>query len=192
MQPVQPDHAKNKRTAAFAGGVVACMLGLAYASVPLYQLFCQVTGFGGTTQIATQAPKGVSEQTISIRFDANTSRDLGWTFHPVANTMTVRIGEVNLAYYAAENTGNKTTTGTAMFNVTPAEAGVFFNKIHCFCFTKQTLQPGQSVDMPVQFFVDPAILEDADTKSIGEITLSYTFYPATPDAPAKQAALKKD
>jgi cytochrome c oxidase assembly protein subunit 11 len=188
MSNVLADPVKNKRTAVFAGTVVACMLGLSYASVPLYQLFCQVTGFGGTTQIATQAPKGTSEQSISIRFDANSAGGLGWNFHPVANTMSVKIGEVNLAYYSAENTSGKPTTGTAVFNVTPQEAGIFFNKIHCFCFTEQTLQPGQKVEMPVQFFVDPAILDDADTKSIREITLSYSFYPAK--APDQQANVK--
>jgi cytochrome c oxidase assembly protein subunit 11 len=190
MSTVQPDPAKNKRTAVLGGALVACMLGLSYASVPLYRLFCQVTGFGGTTQIATQAPLGTTDQTISIRFDANTAAGLGWKFHPVANTMSVKIGVVNLAYFAAENTSDKPTTGTAVFNVTPQEAGIFFNKIQCFCFTEQTLQPGQKVEMPVQFFVDPAILEDADTTSIREITLSYSFYPVK--VPGKQANLKNN
>jgi cytochrome c oxidase assembly protein subunit 11 len=188
MHGVEPDRARNRRTAVWSGAIVAGMLGLSYASVPLYRLFCQVTGFGGTTQVATEAPKGASLQTISVRFDANTASGLGWSFHPVANTMTVKIGEVNLAYYAAENKSDKPTTGTAVFNVTPQEAGIFFNKIHCFCFTEQTLQPGQRVEMPVQFFVDPAILADADTRSIREITLSYSFYPAK--APDTQASLK--
>jgi cytochrome c oxidase assembly protein subunit 11 len=186
------NESKNKRVAFMATGLVMAMLGLAYASVPLYRLFCQVTGFGGTTQVAEASSTTATTQDISIRFDANVSTDMGWTFHPKQTTMTVKIGEPTMAYYTATNASSKTITGTAMFNVTPAEAGIFFNKIECFCFTEQTLKPGETVDMPVQFFVDAALLADADTKNIREITLSYSFYPTTPKAPEKQANLKKN
>ena len=183
---------KNKRVAFMATGLVVAMVGLAYASVPLYRLFCQVTGFGGTTQVAEASAAHATTQDISIRFDANVSSDLGWTFGAKQNTMIVKIGEPSMAYYTAHNAGSETVTGTAMFNVTPPEAGIFFNKIECFCFTEQTLKPGETVDMPVQFFVDAALLEDADTKNIREITLSYSFYPTKSKAPEKQANLKKN
>jgi cytochrome c oxidase assembly protein subunit 11 len=191
-QPVIPNHAKNRRLAVMAAGVAVAMVGLAYASVPLYALFCQVTGFGGTTQVATSVPVAAAARDISIRFDANMDSTLGWVFHPKATTVSVKIGQAAMAYYVARNESAETTTGTAVFNVTPAEAGIFFNKIECFCFTEQTLKPGQMVDMPVQFFVDPAILDDPDTRSIREITLSYTFYPAKTKAPEKQANLKNN
>lgn len=184
------NEAKNKRVALMATSLVVAMVGLAYASVPLYRLFCQVTGFGGTTQVAAITDASATTQNISIRFDANVSADLGWAFHPKQNTMTVKIGEPSMAYYTATNATSQTVTGTAMFNVTPAEAGIFFNKIECFCFTEQTLKPGETVEMPVQFFVDAAMLEDADTKSIREITLSYTFYPTKSKVPDPQASLK--
>jgi cytochrome c oxidase assembly protein subunit 11 len=181
---------KNKRVAMMAAGLVFAMVGLAYASVPLYRLFCQVTGFGGTTQVAKASDAMATTKEISIRFDANVSADLGWTFHPKQNTMTVKIGEPNMAYYTATNASSETVTGTAMFNVTPPEVGIFFNKIECFCFTEQTLKPGETAEFPVQFFVDAAMLDDADTKSIREITLSYSFYPVKSKAPGKQATLK--
>jgi cytochrome c oxidase assembly protein subunit 11 len=184
------NEAKNKRVATMAAGLVVAMVGLAYASVPLYRLFCQVTGFGGTTQVAEASQASATTTDISIRFDANVSSALGWNFGPKQNTMTVKIGEPSMAYYTASNMTGDTLTGTAMFNVTPPEAGIFFNKIECFCFTEQTLKPGETVDMPVQFFVDAALLEDADTKNIREITLSYSFYPTKSKAPAKQANIK--
>ena len=165
------------------------MLGLAYASVPLYSLFCKATGFGGTTQRADAGPATVTSQAISIRFDGNASSELGWNFRPAQTVMEIKIGEVALAHYIAQNTTGQAATGTAVFNVTPTEAGIYFNKIACFCFTEQTLKPGERVEMPVQFFVDPAILEDADTKGIREITLSYSFLPVKIKAPDKQAAL---
>jgi cytochrome c oxidase assembly protein subunit 11 len=180
---------KNRRVALLAGAVFCGMIGLAYASVPLYRLFCQATGFGGTTQIATSAPDATATQDISIRFDANTSADLGWNFRPVQTTMIVKIGEPSMAHYKATNMAGETATGTAKFNVTPTSAGIYFNKIECFCFTKQTLTSGQTADFPVQFFVDPAILDDPDAKNIREITLSYSFYPTAPD---QQANLKKN
>jgi cytochrome c oxidase assembly protein subunit 11 len=178
----------NRNVAFTAAGAGLAMLGLAYASVPLYSLFCQATGFGGTTQRAAEAPKQQLENTITIRFDANTAQSLPWKFNPVQQTMTVKIGEPALAHYEAVNQSNDTITGTAGFNVTPVAAGAYFDKIQCFCFTEQTLKPGERVDMPVQYFVDPAILDDPDAKGIKEITLSYTFYPAD----KKTAALKSN
>ena len=175
--PVIPNARKNLRVAAIAGSVAVGMVGLAYASVPLYGMFCKATGFGGTPQRADGAPETATNKSIAIRFDANTAGSLSWNFHPVQPVMKVRVGEQNMAHYSATNTANKVLTGTAIFNVSPAEAGAYFDKIQCFCFTKQTLKAGESVDLPVVFFVDPAILDDPDSKSISEITLSYTFFP---------------
>ena len=181
--PVIPNARKNLRVAAAAASVAVAMVGLAYASVPLYSMFCEVTGFGGTTQRADVAPETATDKFITIRFDANTAGSLGWNFHPVQSVMKVRIGEQNMAHYSATNNTGKVVTGSAMFNVTPIEAGAYFNKIQCFCFTEQTLKPGESADLPVDFFVDPAILDDPDSKAISEITLSYTFFPVDkPDA----------
>jgi cytochrome c oxidase assembly protein subunit 11 len=180
---------KNKRLAAFAGGIALTMLGLAYAAVPLYSLFCQATGFGGTTQRAASATAPAADKFVSVRFDANVAKDLGWSFSSGQPPMRVRIGEPVMAHFVAVNNAKALSTGTAVFNVTPAEAGIYFNKIECFCFTEQPLQPGQRAELPVQFFVDPAILQDPDTSSIREITLSYTFYPATKKTANDQAAL---
>ena len=165
---------------AFAGALF--MLGLGYAAVPLYQMFCQITGFGGTTQVASEAEAAraamlASGQKISIRFDASTASDVPWTFRPSQATDTITIGERDIATYIARNEGSKPITGMATFNVEPEQAGKYFNKIQCFCFTEQTLKPGESIEMPVSFFVDPDMLEDADAAGIKEITLSYTFYP---------------
>jgi cytochrome c oxidase assembly protein subunit 11 len=169
---------RNGRTAALAALIVAAMVGLAFASVPLYRVFCQVTGFAGTTQRAQAADvPGAVGQMISVRFDANTARALPWTFEPVDTHRRVAIGARNIALYTARNESDRPVTGTATFNVTPAQAGQYFSKIQCFCFTEQTLAPGQEVRMPVVFYVDPAILEDPDARDISEITLSYTFYP---------------
>jgi cytochrome c oxidase assembly protein subunit 11 len=173
----QPNPARNLRVALIAGSVAAGMVGMSYAAVPLYRLFCQVTGFGGTTQRADAAPEKATDSPVSVRFDANTSGNLAWSFHAVQTQMTVKVGEQNMAYYKATNISDKPVTGTAVFNVTPVQAGVYFNKIQCFCFTEQTLQPGESIEMPVSFFVDPDMLEDPDAAGIKEITLSYTFYP---------------
>ncbi len=184
--PKPLDADKNRRTALLAGGVALGMLGLAYASVPLYALFCKVTGFAGTTQVATSAPAASKEASVSVQFDANTSSDLGWTFQPAQHSVNVKLGEVALAFYEATNNSSDTVTGTAVFNVTPVAAGGYFNKIECFCFTEQTLKPGEKVSMPVQFFVDPEMLNNPDASGIKEITLSYTFYPAQ----QKSAAVK--
>jgi cytochrome c oxidase assembly protein subunit 11 len=170
---------RNGRTAAIMALVVAAMVGLAFASVPLYRIFCQATGFNGTTQRASgpRAPGPVAGKTISVRFDANVSNSLPWRFRPEQNTERVVIGEKEMAFFDAKNLSARTITGTASFNVTPAQAGKYFTKIQCFCFSEQTLKPGEDVRMPVVFYVDPAILKDADDRLISEITLSYTFYP---------------
>jgi cytochrome c oxidase assembly protein subunit 11 len=172
-----PSNFRNIRVAALAGGVAVAMLGLAYAAVPLYRLFCQATGFNGTTQRAETAPQAATGKTISVRFDANISANLGWSFHAAQTAMTVKVGEQAMAHYRAVNISDKPLTGSAVFNVTPVSAGAYFNKIQCFCFTEQTLQPGESVDLPVVFFVDPDMLHDPDAADIKEITLSYSFYP---------------
>ena len=169
---------KNGRTAALAFLFVAAMVGLAFASVPLYRMFCQATGFAGTTQrAAADTVPGPVGRMISIRFDANHSPSLPWYFEPVDTHRRVAIGARNIALFTARNLSDRTVTGTATFNVTPSQAGQYFTKIQCFCFTEQRLTPGQEVQMPVVFFVDPKILDDPDARDIDEITLSYTFYP---------------
>ena len=172
-----PGNRKNARVAMSAAAVALGMVGLSYASVPLYALFCQATGFGGTIQRATTAPDSAIERTMTIRFDANMAGSLGWNFYPEQLEMKVKVGEERLAHYHAENVSQKTMTGSAIFNVSPPTAGAYFNKIQCFCFTEQTLGPGESADFPVVFFIDPAIAEDPDLRALGTVTLSYTFYP---------------
>lgn len=176
---------RNARVATSAALFACAMLGMAYAAVPLYQMFCQVTGFAGTTQRAEKAPGAAGDRTVIVRFDANTSSELAWRFKPVQTKLDVRYGANTLAFYRATNTSDKPVTGTATFNVAPDAAGAYFNKIECFCFTEQTLQPGESVEMPVSFFVDPEMLKDRSARSITQITLSYTFYPVD----GKQAAV---
>ena len=170
----------HNRVAAMCAGGVLAMLGAAYAAVPLYKLYCQVTGSGGTTQRAEKPSDVVLERKITIRFDANVSKDMPWSFEPVQRTMDVKIGETSLAFYKATNTSDHAITGTAMFNVSPDIAGTHFNKIECFCFKEQTLAAGETVEMPVSFFVDPALAKDRDAAHLREITLSYTFYPSVP------------
>ncbi|WP_073975472.1 cytochrome c oxidase assembly protein [Erythrobacter donghaensis] len=182
--PATPSPARsNLRTGALAFAGALAMLGLGYASVPLYRLFCQVTGFGGTTMVASEseaaaAARAATGQTISIRFDASAAMGMPWTFHPSQATDTVTIGERDIATYVARNDSEQTITGVATFNVEPEQAGKYFNKIQCFCFTEQTLAPGQEVTMPVLYFVDPAMLEDPNMKGVEQITLSYTFHRA--------------
>lgn len=156
---------------------VGAMVGAAYAAVPLYQLFCQITGYGGTTQRA-EAPSGtVVDVPVTVRFDANVGRKLPWAFAPDQRQITLKLGEMQTVFYKARNTADVPTTASATFNVTPPQAGAYFSKIACFCFTEQTLQPGEELEMGVTFFVDPAMLDDVDAASIRTITLSYTFYP---------------
>ena len=170
----------NNRLLFIVAVVVAGMVGLAYASVPLYKLFCQVTGFGGTTQVTDQAPDQVlvSAAPLNVRLDANVNPQLNWSFVPVDAEVNLKPGEEVIALYRATNTGTEPSTGTATFNVTPQKAGPYFMKIECFCFTEQTLQPGESVDMPVRFFLDSEITSDINTADIDEIVLSYTFFKA--------------
>ena len=158
--------------------VVIGMVGLSYAAVPLYDLFCRVTGYGGTPQRAEAAPGAIGDRVINVRFDTNTDRQLPWTFQPEQRSVTVKVGENRLVFFRAVNNSDRSIVGHATFNVVPDRAGRYFNKIQCFCFTEQRLDPGQSVDMPVSFFIAPEILTDRDGRDINEITLSYTFYPA--------------
>ncbi len=168
---------QTTRTALILLIVPLAMLGLSYAAVPLYDLFCRVTGYGGTTQIAERAPDQILEREITVRFDANTSRGLDWTFRSVEPRVSLKLGESRLVFYEAINRSDKTLTGTATFNVTPEEVGIYFSKVECFCFIEQTLEAGQRVDMPVSFFIDPAIMDDPIARTIEDITLSYTFFP---------------
>jgi Cytochrome oxidase assembly factor len=158
--------------------MVAGMVGLAFASAPLYSMFCRVTGFGGTTQRADAAPAKVLDRVVTIRFNSDVNDALPWNFRPEQRELKVRVGETGLANYRAENRAAKPTVGTAVYNVTPDKAGLYFNKIQCFCFDEQVLEPGQSVDMPVAFFVDPAMADDPNMEDVTTITLSYTFFRA--------------
>ena len=169
---------KNARVGVRMALFGLCMLGLAFASVPLYRVFCQVTGFGGTTQRAAEAPGAVAGS-IRVRFDANVDPKLPWRFEPEQTTVTIQPGARTTIYYRATNLTARPTTGQASFNVSPTQAGPYFSKIECFCFTEQTLKGGESVRMPVVFYVDPKIRQDDDeaTRAVDEITLSYTFYP---------------
>jgi cytochrome c oxidase assembly protein subunit 11 len=170
---------KNAKFALVLLSLVGGMVGLSFASVPLYQLFCKVTGYGGTLNTeGVVASSKVSERTIKVHFDSNISPKLNWRFQPQQNEVTVRLGEQKLAFYEAKNISEKALTGHAIYNVTPFKAAQYFSKIDCFCFTEQTLDAGQVVPMPVQFYIDPEILTDPNTKEITTITLSYTFYPS--------------
>lgn len=168
--------ARNLRVAAAGVLVIAAMAGLTAASVPLYRLFCQVTGYGGTTQRAEAAPGEIADVSVRVSFNADRASDLPWQFHPVQRYMDVRPGEQHLAHYEAVNLAGTAVVGMATFNVTPHKVGPYFSKLACFCFEQQTLEPGQRVDMPVSFFVDPAMLQDPSTAEVREITLSYTFF----------------
>ena len=171
---------RNKHTLMVIALVVAGMVGLSFASVPLYRLFCQVTGFGGTTQVAETLPTQIATNLppVSVRFDANVSPKLKWEFVPVSAPVSLQPGEQMTIIYRATNIGTVPSTGTATFNVTPQKAGSYFMKIECFCFTEQTLQPGESMDMPVSFFVDSEIATNTNTMDVDEIVLSYTFFEA--------------
>lgn len=174
----EPPRAGGHRAVALAcAAIVFGMLGAAYAAVPLYRLFCQLTGYDGTTMRAARPSDVVLDRTITIRFDANVGPHMPWRFEPVQRTLKVRLGENALAVYRATNPTDRPVTGTATFNVTPELAGGYFNKIECFCFQEQRLEPGESVEMPVSFFIDPAFVDDKNTAHLTQITLSYTFYP---------------
>jgi cytochrome c oxidase assembly protein subunit 11 len=172
--------AKSKSNRNMAIGLaifVSCMVGVAYAAVPLYELFCRVTGYGGTTQQASSSPVDIIDREITIRFDANIGYGLAWDFKPITKPITLKVGETAEANYQVVNIGKAPSAGTATFNVTPQAAGIYFNKLDCFCFTYQEVKAGESVKMPVVFFVDPDIDKDPNLETIDTITLSYTFFP---------------
>lgn len=186
MRLERPDPAvlarKNKRLAFASFGFVAFMLGVSFAAVPLYDLFCRVTGFGGTPMIGQAAPAAPGEATITVRFNANTQPNLPWQFAAQSRAMTLRVGEEGLAFYTARNTTDRPVTGISAYNVTPEIVGRYFHKTACFCFEEQTLEGGQQVDMPLTFWVDPRIAEDPATRDIRTITVSYTFFRTLQDA----------
>ncbi len=169
-------------------GVVVLMGSLAWAAVPFYDWFCRVTGFGGTTGVAEAAPEDILDRKVTVRFDASKAKDMAWEFKPVEREMEVRIGETGLAFYEAYNPTDRPIAGQASYNVAPYSAGGYFQKIACFCFEEQVLQPGERVEMPVSFFVDPEMVEDLEAKYVHTITLSYTFYEI--DLPEGYAALE--
>lgn len=183
---------RNGRTGLILGGVGAAMLGLAFASAPLYDLFCRVTGFGGTTGTAEQSSDRVLDEMITIRFDGSLASGMGWQFRPETTEVKLHIGETGIAYYRATNISERPIAGTAAYNVTPYSAGGYFIKIACFCFTQQVLQPGESVLMPVTFYVDPEILDDPEAKYTHTITLSYTFMETEMPADADETAAAAD
>jgi cytochrome c oxidase assembly protein subunit 11 len=171
------------------GGLVAGMVGLSFAAVPLYSWFCRTTGYGGTTQVAKAAPAHVSERTITVRFDSNIASGLPWRFEPERRTIDVKLGEVVTVYYRVINEAARVTAGQAGYNVSPSTTGIYFEKINCFCFTEQTMQPGETRDMAVVFYVDPKLIEDSEQDNVQVITLSYTFYPVrVPDQAAAESA----
>lgn len=175
---------RNLRVGLMGAVLVCSMTGLGFAAVPLYRMFCEATGLNGTTQRGLRAP-GATGQKITVAFDSNVSPKLPWKFTPERRADTIDIGGRDMAFFTATNMSNHPITGTATFNVTPAQVGKYFTKIQCFCFTQQTLKPGETVRMPVIFFVDPKILNDPDARDVEEITLSYTFYPVdSPKTPS--------
>lgn len=167
---------KNARVAVIVTAVVAGMVGLSFAAVPLYRIFCQVTGWGGTTQVSDQYADRILDREMTIRFDASRAEGLPWSFKPAQVSQTLKIGESGLAYYEATNLSDKPVIGSATFNVQPAKAGEYFMKVECFCFTEQRLEPGETMLMPVTYFIDPALDEERRLGDVREITLSYTFY----------------
>ena len=179
---------RNRAVALALAGIVAGMAGMAYAAVPLYSLFCQVTGYGGTTQRVEQYSDRVLDRTITVRFDTNISGGIPWDFAPVRRDMTIKIGETAKIHYSATNAFSAPTSGRATFNVTPPLAGSYFNKVECFCFTDTTLKPGETLDMPVVFYVDPDIVDVPELKDLTTITLSYTFFPIDIDKDKPVAA----
>lgn len=169
---------RNARVFAICFSIAGSMVGAAYAAVPLYDLFCRVTGYGGTTQVAQYEPSAILDRAVTVRFDASNARGFPWTFEPVQREMTLQVGETALAFYRATNTSDVPITGVATYNVTPFKVAPYFAKLECFCFAEQTLQPGESMDMPVIFFVDPLMDEEERLNDIRTVTLSYTFWMA--------------
>jgi cytochrome c oxidase assembly protein subunit 11 len=191
-EPMKTDSGDGKRSNLLvAGGCVAMftsMIGMAYAAVPLYELFCQVTGFGGTTQRVEQYSDAVIDRQVTVRFDANVSSDLPWNFRPEQRSVTMKMGETVQVSYLATNPFDRPTRGRASFNVTPHMAGAYFNKVQCFCFTDTELQPGETIEMPVVFFVDPALDEVPEMRNLTTITLSYTFFGIDDEEPLAASA----
>jgi cytochrome c oxidase assembly protein subunit 11 len=189
---------RNRRVVIGLSLLLAAVVALVAVSVPLYRMICRVTGLGGTTQVATEAAAEAAEReaaglpTITVRFNADVNEGLPWSFYPLQREVTAQLGVPQTIYYRAVNRSNQRLTGTATFNVTPDEAGLYFDKIQCFCFDRQTLEPGQSEDMAVRFFVDPALLQDPDGKSLKTITLSYTFFRAKDEAGSQPQASRTD
>jgi cytochrome c oxidase assembly protein subunit 11 len=187
QQPIAPQPHPTRRgrdflVAFLCGAFVAAMVGVSYAAVPLYSWFCRTTGFGGTTQVAKAAPRHELGRTITVRFDSNVAEGLPWTFDPERRTIDVRLGQVVTVYYKVTNQTARVTVGQAGYNVSPPTTGIYFEKINCFCFTTQTMKPGESRDMPVVFYVDPKLAKDAEQNNVSTITLSYTFYPVRQSA----------
>jgi cytochrome c oxidase assembly protein subunit 11 len=179
--------------ASICGFVVVLMVGASYAAVPFYNWFCRATGFNGTTQVATSAPSGAPlERTVAVRFDSNVAPGLPWKFEPEQTEIEVKIGQVVTVFYTVTNQSARTTTGQAAYNVAPLTVGAYFQKINCFCFTEQTMAPGEKREMPVVFYVDPALAADSDNDTLKAITLSYTFYPVRDPAPKPLAASEPD
>jgi len=172
--------------------MVAVMIGASYAAVPFYSWFCRTTGYGGTTQVATAAPAQTSDRTITVRFDSNVAAGLPWRFAPERRSIDVKLGQVVTIYYAVTNEAARPTTGQAGYNVSPPTAGIYFEKINCFCFTEQTMAPGEKREMPVVFYVDPSLVDDHENDGLNTITLSYTFYPVKEPAPRPVAAGEAD
>ena len=188
-----PRLTRDALVAAICGLVVVLMVGASYAAVPFYNWFCRATGFNGTTQVATSAPSsGPLARTVAVRFDSNVAPGLPWKFEPEKTEIQLRIGEVTTVYYTVTNQAARTTTGQAAYNVTPLTVGAYFQKINCFCFTEQTMAPGEKREMPVVFYVDPALAADPDNDTLKTITLSYTFYPVRDPAPKPVAAGEGD
>jgi cytochrome c oxidase assembly protein subunit 11 len=177
----------NRRTALGLGAIVAVMVGLSFAAVPFYDWFCRVTGFGGTTAVAEAGPDGMLDRTVTVRFDSNTAPDLPWSFRPMTRTLELRIGETALVYSEAANLSDAPVAGSASFNVAPYAAGGYFTKIACFCFEMQVLAPGERIEMPVTFYVDPAMVDDPEAGGLTQVTLSYTMHRA--DLPEQAASL---
>ena len=189
-EPARTPRKRNLGLTAVACTVfVAGMVGASFAAVPLYRIFCQVTGYNGTVQRATTAPSNILDRVVTIRFDANVGNGLGWSFRPLQRSVKVKLGEIGTVSFLAQNRMGEVSTGQAVFNVAPDDVGAYFNKIACFCFTDQTIGAGKSAELPVTFFVDPAMADNPDLATTDTITLSYTFYPATgPAAPKPLAA----
>jgi len=189
-QSAKPPAPRRHAVIAFlCGGLVAAMVGLSFAAVPFYSWFCRTTGYGGTTQVAKAPPKQVSDRTITVRFDSNVASGLPWRFEPERRTIDVKLGEVVTVYYAVTNEAARATAGQAGYNVNPSTTGIYFEKINCFCFTQQIMQPGEKRDMAVVFYVDPKLADDPEQQNVNLITLSYTFYPVhVPDQTTAESA----